>query len=38
GDNKPPKKGPPNGCFGHKIDRIGSHSGLGCNKVDDNKG
>nr|QBF53408.1 MPi-3 [Vipera ammodytes ammodytes] len=31
-DNEPPKKVPPNSCFGHKIDRIGSVSGLGCNK------
>nr|P82972.1 RecName: Full=Natriuretic peptide PNP [Pseudocerastes persicus] len=32
GENEPPKKKAPDGCFGHKIDRIGSHSGLGCNK------
>ncbi|KAM3834946.1 bradykinin-potentiating and C-type natriuretic peptides-like isoform 2-T2 [Vipera latastei] len=31
-DNEPPKKVPPNSCFGHKIDRIGAVSGLGCNK------
>ncbi|KAG8136324.1 putative Natriuretic peptide Na-NP protein [Naja naja] len=25
------KKGPPSGCFGLKLDRIGTMSGLGCN-------
>ncbi|KAM3834956.1 bradykinin-potentiating and C-type natriuretic peptides-like [Vipera latastei] len=31
-ENQPPKG---SNCFGHRIDRIGSVSGLGCNKVDD---